>query len=48
MDQAQKIDWSVWKLIRDHYDAGGYSGGTMKRPALHRLLEVIGAGRIAP
>ena len=35
-----------WKLIRDHYNDGGYSGGTMERPALQRLLEVIGAGRI--
>ncbi|HEY8137335.1 MAG TPA: recombinase family protein [Methylocystis sp.] len=35
-----------WKLIRDHYDDGGYSGGTMERPALQRLLEVVGAGRI--
>ena len=35
-----------WRLIRDHYDDGGYSGGTMERPALQRLLEVIGAGRI--
>ena len=35
-----------WKLIRDHYDDGGDSGGTMERPALQRLLEVIGAGRI--
>ncbi len=35
-----------WKLIRDHYNDGGYSGGTMERPALQRLLEVIGARRI--
>ncbi len=35
-----------WKLIRDPYDDGGYSGGTMERPALQSLLEVIGAGRI--
>jgi DNA invertase Pin-like site-specific DNA recombinase len=35
-----------WRLIRDHYDDGGYSGGTMDRPALQRLLEVIRAGRI--
>ena len=35
-----------WKLVRDHYDDGGCSGGTMERPALQRLLEVIRAGRI--
>ncbi len=35
-----------WKLISDHHDDGGYSGGTMEHPALRRLLEVIGAGRI--
>ena len=35
-----------WRLIRDHYDDGGCSGGTMERPALQRLLEVIRAGRI--
>jgi DNA invertase Pin-like site-specific DNA recombinase len=37
---------SSWRLIRDPYDDGGYSGGTMERPALQRLLEVVGAGRI--
>lgn len=30
-----------WTLIPDHYDDGGYSGGTMKRPALQRLLEDV-------
>ena len=34
-----------WKLIRDHYDDGGYSGGTMTTGAAD-LLEVIGAGRV--
>ncbi|WP_286293742.1 recombinase family protein [Aminobacter sp. SS-2016] len=30
-----------WKLIPDHYDDGGISGGTMERPALLRLLQDI-------
>jgi len=35
-----------WKLLRDHFDDGGYSGGTMERPALRRLLDFVTAGRI--
>ena len=27
-----------WRLIRDHYSDGGYSGGSMDRPALQKLL----------
>ncbi len=30
-----------WKLVPDHYDDGGISGGTMERPALLRLLQDI-------
>ncbi|MBX3584405.1 MAG: recombinase family protein [Rhizobiaceae bacterium] len=30
-----------WRLIADHYDDGGISGGTMERPALKRLLQDI-------
>ena len=30
-----------WKLVSDHYDDGGISGGTMERPALQRLLQDI-------
>jgi site-specific DNA recombinase len=30
-----------WKLIRSRYDDGGYSGGSMERPALQRLLADI-------
>src|SRR5258707_9737587 len=32
-----------WKLIRTHYDDGGYSGGSMDRPALKRLLDDVAA-----
>jgi site-specific DNA recombinase len=35
-----------WKLIRTHYDDGGYSGGSVDRPALKRLLEDVRAHRI--
>jgi DNA invertase Pin-like site-specific DNA recombinase len=35
-----------WKLIRTHYDDGGYSGGSMERPALKRLLNDVRAHRI--
>ena len=30
-----------WSLIRTTFDDGGYSGGTMDRPALQQLLEAI-------
>ncbi len=30
-----------WKLVPEHYDNGGISGGTMERPALQRLLRDI-------
>lgn len=35
-----------WKLVPEHYDDGGISGGTMERPALQRLLADIGEGRV--
>src|ERR1700729_2448036 len=35
-----------WKLIRTHYDDGGYSGGSLERPALERLLDDVRAHRI--
>src|SRR5450755_1598488 len=35
-----------WKLIRDRYDDGGYSGGSMDRPALKTLLEDVRAKRV--
>jgi site-specific DNA recombinase len=35
-----------WRLIRDRYDDGGFSGGSLERPALHKLLEEIRAHRI--
>src|SRR5471032_818005 len=35
-----------WKLIRDRYDDGGFSGGSMERPALQKLLDDVRAKRI--
>ena len=35
-----------WRLMRDRYDDGGFSGGSMERPALKKLLEVVRAKRI--
>jgi site-specific DNA recombinase len=35
-----------WRLIRDHYDDGGFSGGSMDRPALQKLLVDVKARRI--
>jgi site-specific DNA recombinase len=35
-----------WRLIRDHYDDGGFSGGSMDRPALQKLLADVHARRI--
>jgi site-specific DNA recombinase len=35
-----------WKLIRTHYGDGGYSGGSMDRPALQKLLDDVRAHRI--
>jgi site-specific DNA recombinase len=35
-----------WLLVSDRYDDGGFSGGTLERPALKRLLGHIEAGRV--
>jgi len=35
-----------WKLLRDRYDDGGFSGGSMERPALQQLLAAIREKRI--
>jgi DNA invertase Pin-like site-specific DNA recombinase len=35
-----------WVTVRDQYDDGGFSGGTLERPALHRLLADVAAGLI--
>jgi DNA invertase Pin-like site-specific DNA recombinase len=35
-----------WIEVPDYYDDGGFSGGTLERPALKRLLADIEAGRV--
>ena len=35
-----------WTLLTSDYDDGGYSGGSMNRPGLQRLLADIEAGRV--
>ena len=42
--ESQKLQG--WKPIPYRYDDGGFSGGTMERPALQRLLADIDAGKI--
>ena len=32
-----------WKLLRERYDDGGFSGGSMERPALQKLLQDVRA-----
>lgn len=35
-----------WRLLPDAYDDGGFSGGTLERPGLQRLLEAVRARRL--
>ena len=35
-----------WTFMADRYDDGGFSGGTLERPALKRLLADVKAGKI--
>lgn len=35
-----------WKVLKDIYDDGGISGGTMDRPALKQLLSDIQGGKV--
>ncbi len=35
-----------WSAVKDIYDDGGFSGGSMDRPALKQLLAEVAAGRV--
>lgn len=35
-----------WELVADHYDDGGFSGGTLERPAMQCLLAAVDAGHV--
>src|SRR5712692_715320 len=35
-----------WRLIPDHYDDGAFSGASLDRPALQKLLADVSAGKI--
>src|SRR5271166_2538210 len=35
-----------WRLMRDRYDDGGFSGGSIDRPALKKLLDAVRARRV--
>ena len=35
-----------WVLVHDRYDDGGFSGGTLERPALNRLLADVERGSV--
>ena len=42
----KRINHEGWKLVRERYDDGGFSGGSMERPALQKLLEDVKARKI--
>jgi site-specific DNA recombinase len=35
-----------WNVLSNHFDDGGFSGGTMERPGLQHLLDDIRAGKV--
>src|SRR5467141_3062696 len=35
-----------WQLVRNAYDDGGFSGGSMNRPALHALMQDVSVGLV--
>ena len=37
-----------WMMLKDRYDDGGFSGGTLERPAVKRLLDDVRHGWSTP
>ncbi len=35
-----------WKIVSERYDDGGFSGGSMERPGLKRLLADVASGKV--
>ena len=46
LDYIRSQKHEGWKPLSTHYDDGGYSGGTLERPALKQLLTDTERGRI--
>jgi len=46
LDYIKSQKHQGWLAVNASYDDGGYSGGTMERPGLQRLLTDVSAGRI--
>ena len=45
---AAWVERNLWAEPEALYDDGGFSGGTMERPALKRLIADIEAGEAVP
>ncbi|MEO1585267.1 MAG: recombinase family protein [Planctomycetota bacterium] len=46
LDYIKSQKHEGWTAVETAYDDGGFSGGTMKRPGLERLLDDIDKGRV--
>lgn len=46
IDYVRSQKHQGWRILERRYDDGGYSGGTMQRPALQQLLKDIDRGEV--